>query len=91
VEHNLQINAGSKTRSFSTGQLFLVFVCLAVAFSSSLAILGLEMAYISIMSRYAHLIRDTHPVSEKATTLNSNDFSTEDTQEHKCGIDKVTI
>jgi hypothetical protein len=61
VEHNLQMQWVGKNKmenwtvdntELSSGQLILVFVCFTVAFFSSLAILGFEMAYIFIKSRW---------------------------------------
>jgi hypothetical protein len=66
LEHNLLMQWVGKNKrenwmventELSPGQLILVFVCLMVAFSSSIAILGLEMAYVFIQSRWAHLVR----------------------------------
>jgi hypothetical protein len=67
VEHNLlmkwvgknkNINWTVENTELAPGQLILVFVCLAAAFFSSLAILGFEMAYIFIKSRRGLFIRD---------------------------------
>jgi hypothetical protein len=60
VEHSLLMQWVGKNKrehwtventDLSPGQLILVFVCLMVAFSLSIAILGLEMAYVFIKSR----------------------------------------
>jgi hypothetical protein len=74
VEHNLlkkwvgsnkKENWTIENTELSLGQLILIFVCLAVAFSSLLAILGLEMAYIFIKSRWARFIGDSDGKSQK--------------------------
>jgi hypothetical protein len=67
IEHNLlthwvgrnqQENWMAENTQLSLGQIVLVFVCLPVFFSSSFAILGLEMAYVFIKSRWARLMRE---------------------------------
>jgi hypothetical protein len=61
VEHNLLMQWVGRNKMdksivkntvLSLGQLILVFVCLAVAFSMSIAILGFEMAYTLVKSRF---------------------------------------
>jgi hypothetical protein len=58
VGRNKMENWIVENTELSPGQLILVFVCLAVAFFSSLAILGFEMAYSFIKSRWARFMRD---------------------------------
>jgi hypothetical protein len=67
VEDNLLMQWGGRNKKenwtvesteISPGQIILVFVCLAVVFSSSLAILGFEIAYILIKSIWLRWIRD---------------------------------